>query len=112
MKRNTFRLVIALGTFCIAGIILIQIYWVRKAFDLNQRQFEQSVTIALRTVAEKMAALNKVSLPPENPVKQITTDYYVVNVNDKIDANVLEHYLQTEFVKQDLHLDYEYAIYD
>lgn len=112
MKRNTFRLVVALGTLCIAGIILIQIYWVRKAFDLNQRQFEQSVTIALRTVAEKMAALNKISLPPESPVKQITTDYYVVNVNDKIDANVLEHYLQAEFAKQDLHLDYEYAIYD
>jgi two-component system, OmpR family, phosphate regulon sensor histidine kinase PhoR len=112
MKRNTFRLVLALGMLCIAGVILIQIYWVRKAFDLNQRQFEQSVTIALRTVAEKMADLNKVSLPPENPVKQVSSDYYVVNVNDRIDANVLEYYLQTEFIKQDLHLDYEYAIYD
>ncbi|MGZ5244334.1 MAG: sensor histidine kinase [Bacteroidia bacterium] len=112
MKRSTFRLVVALGVFCIAGIILIQGYWVRKAFDLKEKQFQQNIQVALGSVAEKMASISGVVLPVESPVKQLQSDYYVVNVNSTIDANLLEYYLRSEFARFNLHVDYEYQIYD
>ena len=101
-----------MGTISVIGIIVMQIYWVRKAFDINDTQFNQTITIALRNVAEKISGFNHSELPADNPVNQLASDYYVVNVNTKIDANLLEYYLKTEFADLNLNTDYEYAIYD
>ena len=94
------------------GIIVIQWYWVQKAFDQKEKQFNQTIHIALQRVAERMAEFNKNTLPNENPVNQISSDYFVVNLNDVIDANVLEHYMRTEFDYRNINIDFEYAIYD
>ncbi|NJL12648.1 MAG: hypothetical protein HC913_06395 [Microscillaceae bacterium] len=111
MRNTTIRWVIALATVSIIGIIITQAYWVRKAFDIKEKQFNQTVFIALKNVAERISKLNA-SLVNPNPVNQLTSDYFVVNVNDVIDANILEHYLEEEFGRRDLLLDYEYGIYD
>lgn len=112
MKRNQIRSIVALGTFAIIGIIIVQIYWLQNAWNLNEKQFNQTVQIALRQVAEKMSAYSQTVLPNLNPVNQLSANYFVVNLNSVIDANILEYYLQTEFDKVNINTDYEYAIYD
>lgn len=112
MTRNTFRIVILLGAFTIIGIIAIQIYWLRKAFDNSEKQFNQTIHIALQNVAEKMMTYNEHSPTNQNPVNQLSSNYFVVNVNSVIDANVLEYYLKTEFALRNIEIDYEYGIYD
>jgi two-component system, OmpR family, phosphate regulon sensor histidine kinase PhoR len=111
MRRNNIRYVIVLATFSIVGILITQIYWVRKAFDIKEKQFNQSIQIALRNVAEQIAQINEVALNPK-PVLRLTSDYYVVNVNTSIDTKVLEHYLKIEFTKANIDIAYEYGIYD
>ncbi len=111
MQNSTIRWVIALATFSIIGIFVTQMYWVRKAFDLKEKQFNQSVNIALRKVGEQLAKLNEVALNPKI-INQVSSNYFVVNVNTAIDANSLEHLLEIEFDKINLDLDYEYGIYD
>lgn len=111
MPNHSIRFIIALATICIGGIIMTQAYWVRKAFDIKEKQFNQTVVIALKNVSERIATLNGEVVNP-NPVNQITSDYYVVNVNQVIDANILEHYLEEEFSARELFIDYEYGIYD
>lgn len=112
MTRNTIRLVALLGTISIIGIMVIQIYWVQKALDINQKQFNQTINIALKNVADNIATFNHSIPPAENPVNQLSSNYYVVNVNTVIDASVLEHYLREAFVNVNMNYDYEYAIYD
>ena len=112
MTRNTFRLVILFGALTIIGIIFIQTYWLRKAFDNSEKQFNQSIQIALQNVAEKMMTYNEHSPTNQNPVSQLSSNYFVVNVNSVIDANVLEYYLKTEFALRNISIDYEYGIYD
>ncbi|MFH2143755.1 MAG: sensor histidine kinase, partial [Bacteroidota bacterium] len=51
MKRAKVRLVIILGTMSVIGIIVIQIYWMQKTFSIKEKQFNQTVNIALRNVA-------------------------------------------------------------
>jgi len=87
-------------------------YWINKTFDTEENQFNQTIKVALYNVAEKMAAFNNAQLPNENPVKQVSSNYYVVDINDIIDAHILDHYLKTEFEYSHIHTDYEYAIYD
>lgn len=77
-----------------------------------EKQFNQTVEIALYNVTEKVLAFNGHELPNENPVRQISSNYFIVDINDVIDAKILDHYLKTEFDYRNLNIDYEYAIYD
>jgi len=112
MRHKQVRSVVLLGAISIIGIIAIQLYFLIQAWDIREKQFHQTVMIGLKNVAEKICTINQTALPSGNPVKQITSNYFVVDVNSVIDANILEFYLKTEFSKLNLHTDYEYAIYD
>lgn len=118
MGRNTIRSVIILATLSVLGIILIQFFFLKNTVDLNEKKFHESTTQALNAVACKLVEYNKkvlgqnseVDLP--NAVDQISNNYYVVNVNEDIHPELLEHFLVDEFKKHNLQVDFEYAIYD
>lgn len=112
MKNRAIRNIAILGSIAIAGIISVQIYWINQALNLQQKQFQEDVFISLKRVAERISEYNKMDFPVANPVKQISSDYYIVNIREAIDANILELYLRTEFGKMNIQTDYEYAIYD
>ncbi|TAG55424.1 MAG: sensor histidine kinase, partial [Runella slithyformis] len=46
MTHRTLRLIIILATISIVGIFITQVYWVRRAFDLKERQFDQTVQVS------------------------------------------------------------------
>ena len=118
MGRNTIRYVIILATFSVLGIILIQFFFLKNTVDLNEKKFHESTTQALNAVARRLVAYNdklhdgqpKSDLP--NAVDQISNNYYVVNVNEDIHPDLLEHFLVDEFKNHNLEVDFEYAIYD
>ena len=112
MRRHKLRFVVLLGAISILGIISVQAYFLVKAWNIKEKQFNQSLVIALKTVAEKICRLNQTAPPYGNPVRQLSSNYFVVDVNSTIDANVLEHYLKSEFERLNIRTDYEYAIYD
>ncbi len=112
MKSHQIRLAVILGSISIIGIIVFQLYWVNKSFDLVEKQFNQTVEIALYNVAQKMVEFNGHEMPNENPVRQISSNYFIVDINEIIDAQLLDHYLKTEFEYSNIHISYEYAIYD
>jgi two-component system phosphate regulon sensor histidine kinase PhoR len=112
VSRLTLRIVIVLAGLSIAGITFTQIYWVRKAFDIHENQFNRDVNSALRNVATRIFDINKTPSPVNNPVDQVATNYFVVTINGPIDANLLEFLLATEFEKRNIKADFEYGVYD
>jgi len=38
MKNTTVRLVVILGIFAITGIVVVQTYWMLRAWDLKEKQ--------------------------------------------------------------------------
>ena len=112
MNSNVIRRVVILGVLSIIGIIGVQSYLVIKSWDIQDRKFEQSVTIALQNVAKNIAKANDVTLPQRQLINQLTQDYYVVNVNTELDANTLQFFLQRELEAVALNTDFEYGIYD
>ncbi len=112
MRNPAIRLVILLGVIAIIGIISIQVYFFQITFDNEERKLNQKIQVALWDVVEQIYELNNIEYAGKNPVYQHSSDYYVVNVNDFIDADILEHYLVKTFEKQGIKLDFEYAIYD
>lgn len=111
MTRQTIRAVILLGVIAICGIIGIQIYWMKKAFDLHEQQFRQSVMVSLRDVANKVSKSYNMSVI-DNPVEQVSSDYFVVNLRIPLEPAVLEPLLIEEFKRRNLNSDFEYGIYN
>jgi two-component system phosphate regulon sensor histidine kinase PhoR len=118
MKRNSIGFVIIMATVSVLGILMIQFFFLKNSYDLNDKQFHDLTTSALRSVANQINEYNskvnghKSKMVDEYQVEQISNNYYVVNVNDVIDPYVLEHLLNIEFKKRNLNLPFEYGIYD
>ena len=112
MKSSLIRGLIVLAVISILGIIAVQGYWFNKAFDTEEDIFNREVNAALFNVASQFFKLDSASTPAGNPIRQLSTNYYVVTINDEIDANLLEYLLKMEFEKRDIEADFEYGIYD
>jgi two-component system, OmpR family, phosphate regulon sensor histidine kinase PhoR len=112
VKNSTIRRIVWLAALSIAGITITQLYWVKRAFDLKESEFERTVTTALYNVAQQIYEINQTPSPAVNPVKQVSTNYYVVMVNSDLDAGLVEYLVRTEFEKRNLIVDFEYGIYD
>jgi two-component system, OmpR family, phosphate regulon sensor histidine kinase PhoR len=111
IKGTQVRLLIFLGIIAIAGIILVQWYWLKMAFDRKEQEFQHSVQISLHEVAQNLAKTYNTPLQGE-VVKKVTDDYFVVNVNTNIHSAVLEDNLRKTFQRYNLKTDFEYAIFD
>jgi two-component system, OmpR family, phosphate regulon sensor histidine kinase PhoR len=112
VKSSTIRFIVILGALCIIGITITQIYWVRRAFDLKEAEFERTVNTALYNVAQQIFEIKNTPSPAVNPVKQVSTNYFIVMVNSEIDASLLEFLLRNEFEKRAIRADFEYGVYD
>ena len=112
MRYRHIRFVVLLGAIAIIGIIGIQVYFIKKEWSNKEKQFAQTVTISLRNVAAKIYEFNQTMPSTPNPVRQLSSNYFVVDVNSEIDANILEHYLKLEFEKYNIQTDFEYSIYN
>jgi two-component system phosphate regulon sensor histidine kinase PhoR len=102
-----------LATISLIGIVVTQIYWVNKAYNIQEKQFNEKVVLALNSVVKSIKKINKDSVEyTGNPVKQISTGYYVVAINDTIHPFLLERLLRDAFQRRNIYTDFEYVIYD
>jgi two-component system phosphate regulon sensor histidine kinase PhoR len=113
MTNRSIKLIAILGAIVIASIVGYQTFWLTHAFNSESRNFHQSVEVALFNVAKAIVDYNGSSLPSShNLIKQASSNYYVVNVNDVIDASLLEYFLKKELYSRSIKASFEYAIYD
>ncbi|MEQ9285926.1 MAG: HAMP domain-containing sensor histidine kinase [Cyclobacteriaceae bacterium] len=111
MNRRAFRLVIVLAAISIVGVLIVQLFWVGKAFDLRDKQFSHNVNTALLNSVTRLCELNGNEISPD-PIEQLSTNYFIVNLNNKISPGILESVLRSEFTKREITNDFEYGIFD
>lgn len=112
MRNRYIQILVIFGAISIAGIIIVQVYWIKEALHISESQFDQTVQVALRKVAEKIATKNATILNQENPVRKVNSNNYVVNVNSEIDAEILDYYLRSIFDYYNIDQDIEYGIFN
>lgn len=112
MKTNKLNSIIVLGLIATIGILIAQLLWTKQAFTLEEKKFSQKAQIALLEVVKHLYEGTNHELPAENPIKKIANDYYVVNIDNDFEAEILEYYLKSEFKKANLNTDFEYAMYN
>lgn len=112
MKHKNVRIVVLLALISIVGIVAMQTYWFKRAFDLKETQFNHNVTLALQSTAESLIEYENLTVPLDGLVKQLSGNYYVVSVNGEICTEILEVLLKKEFEKRNILADFEYGIYN
>ena len=112
MKFNTLNSIIFAGLVAIVGVLVMQLLMLNKAYDFEKKEFAEKIHFALQDVVQKIYRDNQSNLQIKDQVKKVSEDYYIVNIDDVFEAEVLEYYLKTEFKKVKLDIDFEYAIYD
>ena len=112
MNRKTIRLIIFFAAFTLIGVFSFQVFWVQRAFSLQEKQFNERAHVALSNVVREVQQLNNDSSAIYEPVKQISSNYYLASTNDTLHPYLLENLLKAEFQKSNLDSDFEYVLYD
>ena len=126
MNNNRVRAVVILGVISILCILSIQVFWIKKNIDFQQksiliqnrqdsvstRQFNEKVGIALLNTAIEIQCVNHSTSDLYGAVKQQTSNYFTVELEDTLHPNLLERILKTEFYNQNIKEDFRYGIYD
>ena len=112
MKTKKLNIIIVLGLIATIGILIAQLLWTKEAFNIEEKKFSQKVHIALLEVVKQLYEGTNHEIPTENPIKKIANDYYIVNIDNDFEPEILEFYLKTEFTKFNITTDFEYAMYN
>ena len=126
MNRRQVNTVVVLGLVAFVSILFIQIAWIRKTIEtqrksieiqkreeaLSLRDFSNRTHIALKNVLEKVEGNDNASIKFYGAIKQVSTNYYVIDLAEEVQPFYLETLLKREFDGQSLNEDFIYGIYD
>jgi len=111
MNNKVIFRIIGFGVLTIMTIMGLQAFWLIKSYNTNYQEFTEKSYYALNKVAREFEKIGS-PLPDYDIIKQPSSNYFVVNVNDVINANNLKHFLLREFTEVGLNEEFEYGIYD
>ncbi|GAB4500168.1 MAG: HAMP domain-containing sensor histidine kinase [Saprospiraceae bacterium] len=112
MTNRIVRRVIVLGAISMLSLLAVQTYWVLRTWDLQEQEFNRKVTQALMDASAELALATPFDLPPQDLIERLSSNYYVVNVDNPFDPSMLEFFLKKSFENQGLHEDFQYGIFD
>ena len=95
MKRNTLTYIILLATFSITGVLSLQFFFLKKSHSYSEKQFLESVSVALKEVAWQILVANGKTENFENTtaIEMISKSYYMVQLEVVIDPELLKFHL-------------------
>jgi two-component system phosphate regulon sensor histidine kinase PhoR len=111
MNVKTVRWLILFAAIGFIGIVFSQVFWIRKGLLINQSNFEDAVILSLEVVAEKIELTNWGTRKSLHPVERISPRSYIVNITERIDANLLHELLNESFANPFHNIDFSYEIY-
>ncbi len=112
MTNSVIRRVLVLGSLSILGILSVQTYWIMRSWSLQEREFDRKVHQAILDASNDLQKHYGFILPTQNLIDRQTSNYYVVNINNVFDEELLEYYLKKSFQQQALRQDFQYGVFD
>ena len=111
MRKEIFRFIIIIASISMLGIMITQLYWVKKAVDFKEEQFNNGVRIAMKTVVNQLLndhTDSTLMMMQENPNQYVLRTKITEIVQEKTLHEFLVKELDCMFVQN----KHEYGIYD
>jgi two-component system phosphate regulon sensor histidine kinase PhoR len=104
MKNKHLGRIILFGTLVLTCLLILQVYWFKKAFNVEEMQFDHSVQIALKKVADSVSS--------DSEVKKLSSNFFFVATESELNDKDLDNLLKKEFLIRGLNMDYELGVYN
>lgn len=111
MSRAAIRNIILLAFISLAGIVATQIFWIKKAIDLKEQQFNHRAYVALKSVSDRLIQDSKYRVQLDG-INKKASNYYTLDFSSPVNVTMLENYLLIESKNQNLNADFEYGIFE
>lgn len=112
MKNTTLKIIISLSCVSLLSLILVQYNWAENLINLQKKQFNHKVKIALTNAGYQLKLIHHESIKSIHPVSQISSNSFIVEIQDIANPTIIDSLLQIEFKASQIDLPYKIAIYD
>lgn len=111
MGRKNLRRVILFGSIVMMGLLMVQGFWLKRAFNIEERQFNHSVQVALKNIADSIVANNSTLQASDTQIRQLSSNFFFAELNSPINPGQLDSLLKNEPGIRELKAAYELGIY-
>ena len=111
MRRYVLILIILTTSFALIGSVIVQIYWVKKGYNLKKELFDSSVNIELKTVVNELLNYQNNEIPDKYKRQDIPCEK-TTPVIYKIKPRLLDSLIQKKMQALGVSTDYAYGIYE
>jgi two-component system, OmpR family, phosphate regulon sensor histidine kinase PhoR len=112
LTSKTLRLVSLVSGLALGGLVLIQVFWVQKAYRFTNEQFQNRVTLSLISVASQVYRYNSDTTSVREAVTPLGDEDFLVSLNGTVPPDFLLNLLVAEFRKQSILQDFQVGMYD
>ena len=77
MKHKHLGKIILFGTVLLTCLLILQAYWFKRAFDVSERQFDHTVQVALKKVADSVSS--------DSEIKKLSSNFFFVATETELD---------------------------
>lgn len=109
MSKKSIIFIIIITSFSLAGIVSMQLFWVRNAIKLQEQQLEHRISIALKSIINQLGEEKKDSLYEVSacsPGCSVGND--IISV---INPQRLDSLVKDEFNNLSIELEYRYGVF-
>jgi two-component system phosphate regulon sensor histidine kinase PhoR len=112
MNKKTIIFIIIITSISLAGIVMTQLFWVKNALAMREKQFSNRVSIALKSIVNqllehKLDSIHAISINGCKP----GCDTVGENIFTLINSAHLDSVVNEEFENMKIRLDFEYGIF-
>jgi len=105
MRSSTLKWILLSTTFLIAIIVLVQLFWLKKVYSFEEKQFNNNVVKSIRGVFEDLQMNDNPSMVFQQLIASPSTNYIVFKADTLPLKDSLTFYLQREFADFDVLTD-------
>ncbi|HYG20681.1 MAG TPA: HAMP domain-containing sensor histidine kinase [Ohtaekwangia sp.] len=113
MNGKVYRGIIVVALAALTGLVVVQVSWFIKAYDLRKGQFESSVNLALREVSDEILKIADADVTRRiGPVHRTASNSYIVPLETFVPYSVLDSLVRAKFRKHKISQAFSLSVYE
>jgi two-component system, OmpR family, phosphate regulon sensor histidine kinase PhoR len=111
MRSSTLKWIVLSITVLIGIIVMVQLFWLKKVYSLEKRQFNTNVVKSIRGVFEDLEMNDNPPMNLQQLIDNPGTNYFTFKADTIPEKDSLTFYLQQEFADFDVLTDCKIGAY-
>ncbi len=97
MRSSTLKWIVLSATLLAAIVVTVQLYWLKKVYSFEQRQFNQNVVKSIRGLFEDLEMNDAPGTQLQQLINNPDNNYFLFKADTIPSKDSLTYYLQDEF---------------